>query len=349
MRDKRRGAILIVTLWILSILSVLAASMAFRLSLELRLSRYYLDEVRVMALAHAGLFRAQELLSKDADDIDTLFQCGILFPIGEKPSDYFKEVPIGEGAFSVAYEEDGKFFYGPSDEDRKINLNTAGENVLTSVFLVTGGVKDPFAARRLANAVIDWRDADSASSMQQGAEDDYYGSLTNSYACADKPFRSVEELMLVRDMTPELFKKIEKVITIFGDPNGLKINLNTASPTVLEIIGLSVGMERDNAGRLAKRIVQYRAGADGDAGTADDNIFTPSDVASLEVRLPDITVLTQATLIPSFKNFFKSGSSYYRIRVTAGIQGGSFRKALEAVVKKEVNKGHPPLVYFHRD
>ena len=163
---------------------------------------------------------------------------------------------------------------------------------------------------------------------------------------ADRPFRSIEELRLVKDVTPEIFRKIEKYITVYGDNGPWLINLNTAPEPVLRVIGISIGMADDNAERLSQRIVEWRAGPDKKPGTEDDLILTSADIGVLEQRFPDLTVLLQANLIPTFKNFFKSSSSYYRIE-SAGTVGG-VRKKLTAVLAKKDNKGQPKFVYYHQ-
>ena len=345
--SSNKGAILIVTLWTLLILSVLAAGMAFRLSLDARLSLYFLDELRAESIAKAGLFRAMDLLHEDIDDFDSLFECGIRLKPDEKPAAYFENIPLGDGAFNVGYEQDGRYFFGLSDEDRRINLNLAGENILTTLLMSLGEVREVSDAREMAYNIIDWRDADHASSIQMGAEDGYYESLSRPYECADRPFHTVEELLLVKDITPEIYKKIQDHVTVYGEGNQLQINLNTAPLPVLRVLAMSVGISKDNAERLAQRIAGWRAGADGEAGTEDDLALTAVDIQTLEVRLPDLTSLAQANMIPTFKNFFKSYSSYYRIESTGTVNGSAVRKKLTVVVRKKNDEGRPVFAYYH--
>ncbi len=342
-----RGGILIVTFWTLLVLSVLASGIAFRLSMDMRLSRYFLEGLRAQEIAMAGVYRAMEMLSNDEDDYDSLYECGIRMKASRKPQDFFNKISLGEGNFTLEYKQDGHVFSGFSDEDRKINLNTAGENVLISLLTVIGEVKDPFAARDMAVFILDWRDADHVNRSQKSAEDDYYRSLPQGYDCADRPFRTTEELLLVKDMTQEIYDKISEYITVYGEESVFKINLNTASIPVLHVIGVSVGMQDENAARLAQRIAEWRSGSDNKPGTADDAIFTASDIESLEKHLPDLTALAQANLIPVFKSFFKSYSSYYRIESAGSC--GAIQKKITVVTAKNRDKGQSKFIYYHQD
>ena len=54
-----------------------------------------------------------------------------------------------------------------------------------------------------ADAILDWIDADDTP-RDQGAESDFYGSLDHGYTPRDAAPVSIEELLLVRGVTPEL-------------------------------------------------------------------------------------------------------------------------------------------------
>jgi DNA uptake protein ComE-like DNA-binding protein len=111
-------------------------------------------------------------------------------------------VPVGESATTsaqpVAYfwivradrDGDGLQDFGVEDEGAKININTAG---LRQLIMLPGMTPD------VAAAIIDWRDQDETPT-QNGAEQESYPS----YRVKNGPFETVEELLLVRGVTPEL-------------------------------------------------------------------------------------------------------------------------------------------------
>jgi type II secretory pathway component PulK len=95
------------------------------------------------------------------------------------------------------------FRYGVSDEGAKINLNalmkldssgTVAHNMLMTL---------PNMTEDIANSILDWIDADDEA-RPNGAESDYYSSLTPPYACKNGPLDSIEELLLVKGVTPQL-------------------------------------------------------------------------------------------------------------------------------------------------
>ncbi len=94
--------------------------------------------------------------------------------------------------------------FGLVDEAGKINLNAlleldngqgvVGFNVLMALPNMTDDV---------ANSILDWLDPDDTP-RTDGAEDDYYSSLPNPYHCKNGPLDSLEELLLVKGVTPQL-------------------------------------------------------------------------------------------------------------------------------------------------
>src|SRR5262249_12987180 len=61
----------------------------------------------------------------------------------------------------------------------------------------------PYMTEEVANAILDWIDADDQL-RTNGAEDEYYQTLQPPYHCKNAPLDSLEELLLVRGVTPEL-------------------------------------------------------------------------------------------------------------------------------------------------
>jgi DNA uptake protein ComE-like DNA-binding protein len=61
----------------------------------------------------------------------------------------------------------------------------------------------PGMTETIADAILDWIDSDDEPRML-GAERDYYSTLTTPYAPRNGPIGSIEELLLVRDVTPAL-------------------------------------------------------------------------------------------------------------------------------------------------
>lgn len=132
-------------------------------------------------------------------------------------------------------------------EASKLNINTAPPSALLSVVTVVTG--DPARASDIVNAIVDWRSPASGSPF-----DSYYFSVAPTFHARHASFEEIEELLLVRGMTPEVF--YGNYLPNPGDPNsrllargGLRDclsvwgnlgnwDINTASPALMEAFGI---------------------------------------------------------------------------------------------------------------
>ncbi len=88
-------------------------------------------------------------------------------------------------------------------------------------------------AEYLLEAVVDWIDADENESGQGGAESNFYQSMPEPYMPANAPFKSVDELRLIRGFheNPQLVLRLMPFITVLPQP-GVGMNINTMEPVV---------------------------------------------------------------------------------------------------------------------
>jgi DNA uptake protein ComE-like DNA-binding protein len=93
--------------------------------------------------------------------------------------------------------------FGVLDESGKINLNallkldSSGQIAYNILMMLPNMTAD------IANSILDWIDTDS-DTRANGAEDDYYMGLSQPYHCKNGPLDSLEELLLVKGVTPQL-------------------------------------------------------------------------------------------------------------------------------------------------
>jgi type II secretory pathway component PulK len=85
--------------------------------------------------------------------------------------------------------------YGLVDEASKLNVNTATLTELEDL---------PNMTEALASAIVDWRDANDTVTGDVGAESSTYEEHSPSYEAKNANFESIDELLLVHGMTPEL-------------------------------------------------------------------------------------------------------------------------------------------------
>lgn len=98
----------------------------------------------------------------------------------------------------------------------------------------------PEQIRGLVQAVRDWVDPDINPQIPDGAEDDYYLGLTPAYRTANRPMASPSELLLVRGVTPAIYRAVRPYVTTLPATN-TPINVNTAPAQVLMSLAPHLG------------------------------------------------------------------------------------------------------------
>lgn len=83
--------------------------------------------------------------------------------------------------------------FGFTDENSRLNVNTATHEMLMTL---------PNMTDEIAASIVTWRGDEDPSG--DGATDDDYQSLNPPYHLKGEPFETVQELLLVRGVTPEL-------------------------------------------------------------------------------------------------------------------------------------------------
>jgi len=190
---SRRAAALIVVLWVVAIIGAITMVFTRQANMALKISRNINDGNQAKLLAEAGIYRVMAELVKDAEETGADSETDKWASNPEAFSDVF----LGDGVYRVVRpdtQEEGSVAYGAVDESGKLNINTATREQLLRLPNATPGIIDP---------ILDWRDDDD-NPREFGAEFDYYQSLPEPYAPKNGFFDSLEELLLVKDMTLEI-------------------------------------------------------------------------------------------------------------------------------------------------
>lgn len=192
----KRGSVLVALLWMLALLAVVVTSVLYTSRMDLMVAKNQVDSLQAYYLAIAGAEKAKALLFHEAAERQRSHQhhSGLLYDSPE----HFKDIELGRGRFRVirqgSREEGGQLIYGITDEESRINVNTANIEELRKLYGMTP---------ETAAAIMDWHD-DNNSPSPGGAEADYYSSLPRPYLPRDGNIHTARELLLVRDVTPEL-------------------------------------------------------------------------------------------------------------------------------------------------
>lgn len=136
------------------------------------------------------------------------------------------------------------------DESGKLPINTMNEELLNKM-LEESFEFDFGTARELSSMLLDWIDEDDSKRLN-GAESEDYLRRSPPYRAANGPLQSLEELALLEiwedeffdeDGRPnELFQKLSGMVSVY---NSGTVNLNKASPEILELLALQDGYDEE--------------------------------------------------------------------------------------------------------
>lgn len=133
------------------------------------------------------------------------------------------------------------------DESGKFDLNTVPSEQLARLLVVLG--TDPQRAAAIADAVVDWRDADDLLSAN-GAEDGEYAAAGLAYGSKDQPFTAVSEFQQVLGVDRALYQRAAPHLTVYTGES--QPRLFAASPEVLQALGYaSTAVDEIQATRAA--------------------------------------------------------------------------------------------------
>jgi general secretion pathway protein K len=116
------------------------------------------------------------------------------------------------------------------DLGTQLNINSMGEQQLRTFF--SFALRDFATADRIAQAILDWRDADSIPRSNGAERDDYLRDGLLALP-TNQTFREVSDLLAVRGVTPEIYARVSPYLTTRG--SGV-INVNSADTVVLRAI-----------------------------------------------------------------------------------------------------------------
>lgn len=219
-------------------------------------------------------------------------------------------------------------------ESAKLNINWARPADLHRLAMVLGA--DPERAAVIVQAILDWRSAQPPGRLSEF--DQFYLSLTPSFRARHASFEEIEELLLVRGMTPELYyggyerdtegrlrqrPGLRDCLSVYG--SGDAVNVNSAEPALMIALGVSAE--------------------------------TAAAIADLRRRMPFRTMEQLALLggaaLPRMKRLTIGGSSFYTIRSTARLRLpdgrlSDLQRTVAATVKYFTKPGFDPPIQILR-
>ncbi|MBA4105528.1 MAG: hypothetical protein C0485_07195 [Pirellula sp.] len=233
--QRRDGSVLLMVLVVVALLTLGTATYLELMQNERQAVRHHGRGLQAGRLAESGVeyVRTQLMLTPEE-----LLQAGGL---ANNPTAMQAIVVDDEGdefdrgRFSIVSpaQVDGIYSgyrFGLENESAKLNLNT----------LLAEGAEDQAQMRlmalpgmtvEIADAILDWLDAD-VSPRTNGAEAEAYAQATPPYEPRNGPIANLDELLLVRGVTPELLYGIDQnrnlLIDAAESPRGLLLEIDNA-------------------------------------------------------------------------------------------------------------------------
>jgi general secretion pathway protein K len=234
---NQEGVILIALLWILTALAIIALSFSRETFVEVAAARNAQSLEQSYFVARAGIYETiyQILQRRYAPTVrQEMFQ--------DEPD------PIDIGVLNGSF-GGGMFRVDIQDESGKVNVNFASEEQLRSLVEAIGISKPD--SDIITDSILDWKDPDNLSHLN-GAENDYYETLNPPYKAKNGTITSMEELLLIRGITPEYFYGrpmrneeaeviykygLSRYLTSYSNRNQVNIN-HAPLPVLLSIPGM---------------------------------------------------------------------------------------------------------------
>ena len=215
-RQRQSGVILLIVLVTVVVMTLAALTFMSLMQVEEQAVRVLARRVQSKYLADSGVDYTRLFLSAARQDIH---EKGGLW---DNP-DQFQAIPAAidlnnlemTGRFSVvspSMNDDGipeGYRFGLVDESSKINLNSlpyfdnwtpgSARQILMSL---------PDMTEEIADSILDWVDEDDEE-REFGTESGYYRGLAPAYVPKNGPLDSLDELLLVKGVTPELLFSLD--------------------------------------------------------------------------------------------------------------------------------------------
>lgn len=279
-----RGIALLLVIAVTTILVATALEYNRRARFTVISSAAARDRLTLSQMAFSGIHAAMALLAKDRaeSDIDSLQED---WADSDKIKQLLEEIPFDDGELSVVVNDEmGRIQINalvtfPESRNFNESQRTLLERYLNYFKNDDEQAADDNQPPAIINSLKDWLDSgdDEAITGLSGAESSYYQDLSPAYASRNGPIPDINDLLLVKGITPELFygssekPGIEEFLTVYGMQPGAgtsftfpgKININTAELPVL------VAMLPSENADLAQAFLELRQEAAGDQDAHD--------------------------------------------------------------------------------
>lgn len=243
-RNERGAALILVILMVGIIVAV-----TMELNASSRANVYeaanFRDRIKTLYIAKSGFNAAGALLLRDNNNHDSLTE---IWAKTEVLSPYSAQLFEGDGHCVLIIEDES----GRIPVHKIVNgsaYNQQYRDILARFLSLPEFKLEPDQVESIIDSIKDWLDTDEDVSAR-GAESPYYSSLPQPYKAKNGALDSLDELLMVKGITPEIFfgtegrPGIRDFLTVYGDG---QININTAPKLVLRALSADMTPERAEA------------------------------------------------------------------------------------------------------
>jgi len=304
----------VLVLWVLMLLTAIVGQFSRSARTEINMTRNSNEATQAYFIARAGIQAAiYELVKTSQSPGVAIGPNGATESVWRINMD-IPEMSFGGGAFKVVM----------NNENGYVNLNTADKGLLMAAlggFNLTEEEKDI-----ISDSILDWRDQDDLHRMN-GAEDDYYRSLPDPHPTKNADFDTLEELLYVRGVTPELYygglKEVFSVVpTVEPQLQRLRAPFRRRLRTI--------SSNRININAAPFRLLASLPGMTTDLATMIQEYRRPKDFQSMN----EIAELVGPDALNGILPFVSLQTSpYYRIRAIGRTAEGPVRQGIEVLVR----------------
>lgn len=232
---RQRGVAVVVAMLVVALAASTAMHLLWSQSLWTRQVENLTARARADAVARAAAQWAVAILAEDDREVDHL---------GEGWARRLPPLPAENARLDGAL----------SDEQSRFNLNNLVRNGAASpadVVALQRLLEALGLPLRLADALVDWLDADDETTEPGGAEDAHYLGLAEPYRAANRSLAHVGELARVRGFDAAAIARLAPFVTALPEPT--PVNVNTASAPVLQAVVPTIAPSE------ARELVELRA------------------------------------------------------------------------------------------
>lgn len=327
---RRKGAVLIFVLWVLSFLAILAVNLGYGIRQKMTFIKRIESRSQSQHVVEGCVKLGLAVLMDDLQRNQFQYTAATKAFRHNNPN-RFATLKVPNGSCEISYPDpagispDQKIF-GIVDEESKININTADKFVLYRIISEALSLDDN-TAEKIAEAIYDWRQLGD-SEIKGFLSDDYYSNLKFPYPKKSLPFEVPDELLLVKGMDQAKYEILKKYVTVYG--NG-PVNINTASKKVL----LALGLEEV----ITDKVLALRRGSDGVDNTADDHVFNRTFDIAAEVSAHSKLEPPQMRAIDQLnqRNLFATNSYFFTLRCHGFLEGSNDPRKVDLTINSTDN------------